>query len=154
MSASSKKSTATRPALPRSITGREGTGERPRGHQPRFWSPSPIRWGEGRGEETFFSPFPLSVRPARLASTLNSLIHKPPRLAYTPLMKAPSSSTALFHGIPTPPDFVLARRRKTSKDKATVPHQIGPFPGVGVRHLRFVCGISACIVHATRANGG
>src|SRR6266478_9293904 len=71
-------------------------------------------------------PHKIASSPSQLSTTnyqllqpltpLNSLIHKPPRLAYSPLMKAPSSSTALFHRIPTPRDFVFARRRETSKD--------------------------------------
>jgi len=61
--------------------------------------------GEGRMRD-FLLTISAFCSTARLASTLNSLIHKPPRLAYAPLMKARLHLQLLFTDS-HPPDFVF-----------------------------------------------
>ncbi len=88
------------------------------------------------------SPYKIASGPSQLSTTnyqllqpltpLNSLIHKPPRLAYAPLMKAPSSSTASLPRDSHPARLCLCASSKNEQRQSHRPHQIGPFPEVAV----------------------
>ena len=88
------------------------------------------------------SPYKIASGSSQLSTTnyqllqpltpLNSLIHKPPRLAYTPLMKAPSSSTASLPRDSHPARLCLCASSKNEQRQSHRPHQVGPFPGVAV----------------------
>src|SRR5712664_3475083 len=76
--------------------------------------------------------YPTNYQLPQPLTPLNSLIHKPPRLAYSPLMKAPSSSTGSLPRDSHPARLCLCASSKNEQRQSHRPHQIGPFSEVAV----------------------